>query len=435
MSRLHVLVLVVPWLWPAGCIEGDYARDPSDSGGGGPEDVGPGGDQGDLGPASRDAGDGVRDAGGPPVDSGSPPADSGSPPTDSGSPPTDSGSPPTDSGSPPADSGSPPADAGPEDPGINPGWIGGACAGDGDCPFAGGTCLGTAAGWPGGTCTQACDRYCPDQEGDLFTVTFCVEGEAGTGQCVSRCDFTKLEEGCRPGYSCVRRGRYQEPEVTNLVCLPTALVGPGDGPGPCLEEALRLGLSVTPAPSVFDHPEGRPDLTCTVEEPLYLASPVLGANYRYMDAASPARMFMACPLALALHDLGEVLAESGILEVIHMGVHNCRAMRDSDNLSQHALAQAIDFGAFVAGDGTVYSVEHDWESLRGETETEKGAWLQAIAHRMYDDRIFNIILTPDYNAIHYNHFHVDLTPGSHYLGKPGVEVPRFLGTFAEWGDD
>ena len=38
------------------------------------------------------------------------------------------------------------------------------------------------------------------------------------------------------------------------------------------------------------------------------------------------------------------------------------------------------------------------------------------AHRWYDDWIWNIILTPNYNLAHDNHFHVDLSPGSHYVG-------------------
>ena len=29
--------------------------------------------------------------------------------------------------------------------------------------------------------------------------------------------------------------------------------------------------------------------------------------------------------------------------------------------------------------------------------------------------IFNVILTPEYNAAHADHFHVDLTPGAHSI--------------------
>jgi hypothetical protein len=36
---------------------------------------------------------------------------------------------------------------------------------------------------------------------------------------------------------------------------------------------------------------------------------------------------------------------------------------------------------------------------------------------MHARRIFNIVLTPNFNAAHDNHFHVDLTGGAHYIGK------------------
>ena len=36
---------------------------------------------------------------------------------------------------------------------------------------------------------------------------------------------------------------------------------------------------------------------------------------------------------------------------------------------------------------------------------------------MYENRIFNIVLTPNYNSAHDNHFHVDLTEGSNFIGS------------------
>ena len=74
------------------------------------------------------------------------------------------------------------------------------------------------------------------------------------------------------------------------------------------------------------------------------------------------------------------------------------------------------FCAFLFADGSRCSVEHDWEGLHVEAQTLCGQLLQDIAWDLHTRRIFNVVLTPDYNAAHYNHFHVDLTPGSHFLG-------------------
>ncbi|MCK6549757.1 L,D-transpeptidase family protein, partial [Myxococcota bacterium] len=122
----------------------------------------------------------------------------------------------------PADSG---VDAGPAAPAIlNPGWIGGPCTTNADCAFMGGTCMPNAAGWPGGTCTQTCTQFCPDQSGPLNSVTFCIDDGNGdsNGQCVSRCDFTLSPTGCRDGYVCLPEKRFNQPSVVRAACVPVA---------------------------------------------------------------------------------------------------------------------------------------------------------------------------------------------------------------------
>lgn len=156
-------------------------------------------------------------------------------PTDAGLP--DSGAPdaaaPADSGTAAPDASS---DAGPIDPGpavLNPGWIGGPCQTHADCAYAGGECLPNASGWPGGTCSQPCDRTCPDLAGPLNSVTFCIDDGNGdtTGRCVSRCDFTLSPTGCRAGYVCLPEKRMNQASVVRHACVPLSGV-PGRAPPP-----------------------------------------------------------------------------------------------------------------------------------------------------------------------------------------------------------
>ena len=131
---------------------------------------------------------------------------------------------PSDGGTmPPADGG---VDLGPAV--LNPQWIGGPCTSNADCPFADGTCLTAAQGYPGGMCTQACSRLCPDQSGPLNSVTYCVDDRVGSsdGICVSRCDNTLSPTGCRAGYVCVPEARNTESQSVRSTCLPG-----GDLPG------------------------------------------------------------------------------------------------------------------------------------------------------------------------------------------------------------
>jgi len=341
----------------------------------------------------------------------------------------------TDAG--PEPDASPPVEDVGEPPGPvpNEGWIGGPCEDDSDCDYpeaAGGFCLQDEDGWPGGTCSLPCDRMCPDREPpDDVSVTFCVTGDGGQGQCLSRCSYELYPGGCREGYACADTPRHGEPGTVTMTCLPEDRVDPGEGPGQCLQQALALGLHVEPAAARNDHPEGRPDLTCRVEEPVRLRSPVVGAAYRYWYAEEPAPMYMACRLALALHRLGEVLAEQEVTEVVHVGTYNCRVIAGSDDLSTHGLGLGIDLGAFELSDGTVYTLEEHWETLHGEPVTPGGRFLHDLAWRMYEDRIFNTVITPDYDDHHATHFHVDLAPGAHFLGKPGGGWS--IGTFSEAG--
>ena len=276
-----------------------------------------------------------------------------------------------------------------------------------------------AEGFPDGMCTLDCDRLCPDRPHEPVTFCIGVDG-AAAGSCVSKCDDDIfLGDGCRDGYDCVVASRFMEPSTRSGVCLPEDDGGddpPPPAEGACFDEAHRRGLQVRPANERRHSPDGRPDIECRQPEALHLSSPVNGADWRYYTHDTAQDTFMACRLALALDAFGDLLAEHEIVEVEHLGVYNCRLIGDTDQPSEHGHARAIDPSAFVFADGSRCFVEHDWEGLHDEAQTLCGQMLQDIAWDLHTRRIFNVVLTPDYNAAHYNHFHVDLTPGSHFLG-------------------
>ena len=194
-----------------------------------------------------------------------------------------------------------------------------------------------------------------------------------------------------------------------------------------------MGMHVEPAEDRNDHPEGREDMTCRVVEPVRVASPVLGADYRYFYYERPSRMYMACELAQALARLAELLAEHDVVEVVHVGTYNCRTLRGGASLSQHATGTAIDIAGVKLADGTEYTVLDDWETLYGEPVLPGGILLHDLAWAMHSEGLFNVVLTPEYNEAHANHFHVDLTPGAQFLGKKNGIPASTIGTFDEAG--
>ena len=95
-------------------------------------------------------------------------------------------------------------------------------------------------------------------------------------------------------------------------------------------------------------------------------------------------------------------------------IGHCRAIAGSNNLSEHSYARAIDLHSFVLSDDTYISVIDHWEDGVANPVTFEGQWLKDLTDQRYQQGIFNIILTPEYNAAHDNHFHVDIKPGGDF---------------------
>ena len=92
-----------------------------------------------------------------------------------------------------------------------------------------------------------------------------------------------------------------------------------------------------------------------------------------------------------------------VVGIDHYGSYACRRQygKTEGPISEHATANAIDVAAFRLADGRVISVALDWDDTG-----PKGRFL----HRVRDGgcRIFLTTLSPDYNAEHHDHFHLDM---------------------------
>jgi hypothetical protein len=85
------------------------------------------------------------------------------------------------------------------------------------------------------------------------------------------------------------------------------------------------------------------------------------------------------------------------------GTYACRNVyhRDAGRRSQHATANAIDIAGFTLAGGQTVSVLRDWKD-----KGAKGAFLHAVRDGACDP--FQAVLSPDYNAAHADHLHLDL---------------------------
>lgn len=307
-------------------------------------------------------------------------------------------------------SGEPPVDCTPV---WSPAFVGSPCASDGDCGFEGGRCITEGEGFPCGTCSVACDGLCPDQDG--APATFCVDtadielADSG-GTCLSRCEPSIVGgNGCRDGYACAVYDRFGEPPSSAGVCVPSDQAGGGASTA-CQEMLLELGAVFTPTNHEPDSPEGHPSLLCDIEDPVLLYGPVNGVSLEG-GTGSDAPVLVGCNTAVSIVGSAAVASMLGAETIIHYGTYNCRVISGTSTLSEHGHARAIDIAGFVLEDGTTASVLADWEDGVADPVTPLGQMLRGFTDQVWGMGLWNIILTPEFNEAHDDHFHIDLTPG------------------------
>ncbi len=127
-------------------------------------------------------------------------------------------------------------------------------------------------------------------------------------------------------------------------------------------------------------------------------------------AFAPAGLGVACPVAAALAmwewDIVQPAAErhfgARVATIDHFGSYSCRriAGSHSSNWSEHATADAVDIAGFRLTDGTRITVARDWKG-----DDPKAAFLREV--RDGACQLFATTLSPDYNAAHADHLHLD----------------------------
>ncbi|MDQ3369398.1 MAG: extensin family protein [Myxococcota bacterium] len=172
-----------------------------------------------------------------------------------------------------------------------------------------------------------------------------------------------------------------------------------------------------------------------VKDPVTAKLPINGMPYQVVGATTPrTQMYGDCTLIKSLAEAAPHFRERGLAEVTDYGVYNYRCIGSGtppncpNGLSQHSFGTAIDLAGFTGTDGTYYSVNDDWvidpadDTCTAATVEGKDRFLHELICELKTAEIWNIVLTPNYNAAHRNHFHVDLTPDSDFIERRGEPV-------------
>lgn len=177
----------------------------------------------------------------------------------------------------------------------------------------------------------------------------------------------------------------------------------------CLARLERAGVSVR-----------EPELeTPMVRTPVLLAGPVAGVEFRpRWPRPEAVNAVMDCRLVLALVAVAREAAARGASSILFYSTYRPLPpeRRARKKHSQHRRALAIDIRWFEMADGETIDLMEDYERHPGEPpcedepETEAGRFLQELACRLHELKVFNVILTPNANKAHHSHFHFDITP-------------------------
>lgn len=91
-----------------------------------------------------------------------------------------------------------------------------------------------------------------------------------------------------------------------------------------------------------------------------------------------------------------------VAAIDHAGSYSCRRLygRSEGSYSEHATADAIDILGFRLANGRRVSVLRDWDG-----DTAEARFLRDV--RDGSCRFFSTVLSPDYNAAHADHLHLD----------------------------
>lgn len=129
---------------------------------------------------------------------------------------------------------------------------------------------------------------------------------------------------------------------------------------------------------------------------------------------SPDRPATTCTMAIALKlwerdvlaPAAKELFNSEIERVEHLGAFSCRRLygRGSGPWSEHATGNAVDIAGFTLADGTRISLLRDWPG-----DDPKARFLRRVRDGACNS--FSTVLSPDYNAAHADHFHLDMRGG------------------------
>jgi hypothetical protein len=188
--------------------------------------------------------------------------------------------------------------------------------------------------------------------------------------------------------------------VLACVLLSSLTAAAAPAPGDC--------LAALDARHVLYKRAARPGIAIAVE----LTGPLGGVELVSDD--QPA--VIDCSLAVSLAEAARYLAALGISQAHFVSAYARRNVRGTNRPSKHSYGLAIDISAFTGRD-LALRVASDYETglgdevdCIGDPRSREAALLKTLQCQLVRSGLFHLVLSPDYDDDHRDHFHLEVTP-------------------------
>ena len=150
-----------------------------------------------------------------------------------------------------------------------------------------------------------------------------------------------------------------------------------------------------------------------IENAVEITGPIGGIELTSDDQP----LVIDCSLAVSLDEAGSYLRGLGITKAYFSSAYSRRKVRFTDHWSKHSFGLAIDVHTFSGPDLGTLRVDRDFEQGLGDEVdcvgtplTQAGAVLEILKCQLVRSGLFHLVLTPDYDDAHHDHFHLEAKP-------------------------
>jgi hypothetical protein len=136
-----------------------------------------------------------------------------------------------------------------------------------------------------------------------------------------------------------------------------------------------------------------------------------------VEVAGEGALVIDCSLAVSLDEAGRYMHALGITRATFASAYSRRNVRGTNRPSKHSYGLAIDVSGFSGPDLGAMKVAADYEQGLGDAVdcvgtpmTQAGAVLKVLQCQLVRSGLFHLVLSPDYDDAHHDHFHLEVKP-------------------------